>query len=30
MLSLDNLDARYSELFELLGKRKAQVLAFKD
>jgi len=30
MLSLDNLDAKYSELFELLGERKAQALAFKD
>lgn len=29
-LTLDNLDARYHELFELLGPRKAQVLAFKD
>jgi len=30
MLSLDNLGARYGELFELLGERKAQVLAFKE
>ena len=30
MLSLDNLDAKYSELFELLGERKAQALALKD
>ena len=30
MLSFDNLDAKYGELFELLGERKAQVLAFKD
>ena len=30
MLSLDNLDAKYGELFELLGERKAQVLAFRD
>ena len=29
-LTLDNLDAMYHELFELLGPRKAQVLAFKD
>jgi hypothetical protein len=29
-LSLDNLDTKYGELFELLGGRKAQVLAFKD
>ena len=29
-LTLDNLDARYHALFELLGPRKAQVLAFKD
>ena len=29
-LTLDNLDARYHELFELLGPRKPQVLAFKD
>ncbi len=30
MLSLENLDAKYGELFALLGDRKAQVLAFKD
>jgi len=30
MLSLENLDAKYGELFGLLGDRKAQVLAFKD
>ena len=29
-LTLDNLDARYHALFELLGPRKPQVLAFKD
>jgi len=29
-LTLGNLDAKYHELFELLGARKAQVLAFKD
>jgi hypothetical protein len=29
-LTLDNLDAKYHELFELLGPRKAQVLAFKE
>ena len=29
-LTLDNLDAKYRELFELLGPRKAQVLAFRD
>jgi hypothetical protein len=29
-LTLDNLDAKYHELFELLGPREAQVLAFKD
>ena len=29
-LTLDNLEAKYHELFELLGSRKAQVLAFKD
>ena len=30
VLSLENLDAKYAELFALLGDRKAQVLAFKD
>ena len=29
-LTLDNLDARYHALFELLGSRKPQVLAFKN
>ncbi len=29
-LTLDNLDARYHELFDLLGPRKAQVLAFTE
>ncbi len=29
-LTLDNLEAKYNALFELLGSRKAQVLAFKD
>ena len=29
-LTLDNLEAEYEALFELLGPRKAQVLAFKD
>jgi hypothetical protein len=30
MVTFDNLDARYHELFDLLGPRKPQVLAFKD
>jgi hypothetical protein len=29
-LTLDNLDTKYRELFDLLGSRKAQVLAFKE
>ena len=29
-LTLDNLDAKYHELFDLLGPRKAQVVAFKE
>ena len=29
-VTFDNLDAKYGELFELLGERKAQVLAFRD
>ena len=29
-ITLENLDAKYGELFALLGDRKAQVLAFKD
>jgi hypothetical protein len=29
-LTLDTLDAKYHELFDLLGPRKAQVLAFKE
>jgi hypothetical protein len=29
-LTFDNLNAKYSDLFELLGVRKAQVLAFKE
>ena len=29
-LTLDNLGSKYNELFELLGPRKAQVLAFRD
>ena len=29
-MTLDNLHVKYSELFELLGPRKAQVLAFKE
>ncbi len=29
-LTLDNLDAMYGALFDLLGPRKPQVLAFKD
>lgn len=29
-LTLDTLDAKYRELFDLLGPRKAQVLAFRD
>jgi len=30
MLTLDNLDAKYGELFAFLGERTSQVLAFKD
>jgi hypothetical protein len=30
LLTLDNVEAEYEALFELLGERKAQVLAFKD